>query len=74
MVACPGLRKWHKAGGVSLNEIDMRTMRSRIIDNLFFVGEIIDIDGPTGGYNLQVCWSTGYAAGKAAAGAVVKAK
>jgi predicted Rossmann fold flavoprotein len=55
------------AGGVSLDEIDMRTMRSRIIDNLYFAGEIIDIDGPTGGFNLQVCWSTGYAAGKAAA-------
>jgi len=57
------------AGGVSLDEIDMRAMRSRIIHNLYFAGEIIDIDGPTGGYNLQVCWSTGYAAGRAAAGA-----
>lgn len=55
------------AGGVSLDEIDMRTMRSRIIENLYFAGEVIDIDGPTGGYNLQVCWSTGFAAGKAAA-------
>jgi predicted Rossmann fold flavoprotein len=55
------------AGGVSIDEIDMRTMRSRIIDNLFFAGEIIDIDGPTGGFNLQICWSTGYAAGKSAA-------
>lgn len=58
------------AGGVSLDEIDMRTMRSRIIGNLFFAGEIIDLDGPTGGYNLQVCWSTGYVAGRAAAEAV----
>ncbi|HPA71986.1 MAG TPA: NAD(P)/FAD-dependent oxidoreductase [Spirochaetota bacterium] len=55
------------AGGVSLDEIDMRTMRSLIADNLHFAGEILDLDGPTGGYNLQVCWSTGYAAGKAAA-------
>ncbi len=55
------------AGGVSLDEIDMRTMRSRLVENLYFAGEIIDIDGPTGGYNLQVCWSTGYAAGTAAA-------
>jgi predicted Rossmann fold flavoprotein len=55
------------AGGVSLDEVDMRTMRSRIIDNLYFAGEMLDIDGPTGGFNLQVCWSTGYAAGKAAA-------
>ncbi len=55
------------AGGVSLDEIDMRTMRSRLIDNLYFAGEIIDIDGPTGGYNLQVCWSTGHCAGLSAA-------
>lgn len=55
------------AGGVSLDEIDMRTMRSRIIGNLFFAGEMIDIDGPTGGFNLQVCWTTGYCAGAAAA-------
>ncbi len=58
------------AGGISLDEIDMRTMRSRIIDNLYFAGEIIDIDGPTGGYNLQICWSTGYCAGRSAAGAL----
>ncbi|HOT46556.1 MAG TPA: NAD(P)/FAD-dependent oxidoreductase [Spirochaetota bacterium] len=58
------------AGGISLDEIDMRTMRSRIIDNLYFAGEIIDIDGPTGGYNLQICWSTGYCAGLAAAEAL----
>jgi len=51
------------SGGVNLNEIDSRTMRSKIIDNLFFAGEIIDLDGPTGGYNLQICWSTGYLAG-----------
>lgn len=57
------------AGGVSLDEIDMRTMRSRIIDNLYFSGEILDIDGPTGGYNLQVCWSTGHCAGASAASA-----
>ncbi|MBN2160924.1 MAG: NAD(P)/FAD-dependent oxidoreductase [Spirochaetes bacterium] len=55
------------AGGVSLDGIDMRAMRSRIIDNLYFAGEILDIDGPTGGYNLQICWSTGYCAGMSAA-------
>ncbi len=58
------------AGGVSLDEIDMRTMGSRLIENLYFAGEIIDIDGPTGGYNLQVCWSTGYRAGLSAAEAL----
>ncbi len=55
------------AGGISLREIDSKTMRSKIIDNLFFAGEILDLDGPTGGYNLQVCWSTGYLAGQSAA-------
>jgi len=51
------------SGGIDLKEIESRTMRSKIIKNLFFAGEIIDLDGPTGGYNLQICWSTGYAAG-----------
>jgi predicted Rossmann fold flavoprotein len=55
------------SGGVSLKEIDHQTMKSKIIDNLFFAGEIIDIDGPTGGFNLQNCWSTGYLAGESAA-------
>ncbi|MEC4684322.1 MAG: NAD(P)/FAD-dependent oxidoreductase [Nitrospirota bacterium] len=55
------------AGGVSLKEIDPKTMRSRIIKNLYFAGEILNLDGPTGGYNLQVCWSTGYLAGESAA-------
>jgi len=51
-------------GGISLKEINHKTMKSKIIDNLFFAGEIIDIDGKTGGFNLQMCWSTGYIAGK----------
>jgi hypothetical protein len=54
-------------GGVDLKEVDPRTMRSRIVDNLYFAGEVLDLDGPTGGYNLQVCWSTGYLAGESAA-------
>ncbi len=54
------------SGGISLNEVDPKTMRSKIIENLFFSGEVLDLDGPTGGYNLQICWSTGYAAGEAA--------
>ncbi len=53
-------------GGISLKEIDHKTMKSKIIDNLFFAGEIIDVDGTTGGFNLQECWSTGYLAGKSA--------
>jgi predicted Rossmann fold flavoprotein len=55
------------AGGISLKEIDPRSMRSKIIENLLFAGEVIDLDGPTGGYNLQMCWSTGYLAGAKAA-------
>ncbi|HOY56002.1 MAG TPA: NAD(P)/FAD-dependent oxidoreductase [bacterium] len=51
------------AGGVDLKEIDPQTMRSKIIDNLYLAGEILDLDGPTGGFNLQICWSTGYLAG-----------
>lgn len=55
------------AGGVALDEVDSKTMASRIIDNLYFAGEVLDLDGPSGGYNLQICWTTGYAAGKSAA-------
>ena len=54
-------------GGISLKEVDPKTMRSKIMSNLFFAGEILDLDGPTGGFNLQVCWSTGYLAGLSAA-------
>lgn len=50
-------------GGVLLKDIDPKTMRSKIISNLFFSGEIIDLTGNCGGYNLQLCWTTGYLAG-----------
>ena len=56
------------SGGVALKDIDMRSMRSKKLENLYFAGEVIDLDGPTGGYNLQVCWSTGYLAGVSVAG------
>jgi predicted Rossmann fold flavoprotein len=55
------------SGGVSIDEVDPGSMRSRIMGNLYFAGEVLDLDGPTGGYNLQVCWSTGYLAGEHAA-------
>ena len=55
------------AGGVSLKEIDPKTMASKLVDGLFFAGEVMDIDGYTGGYNLQAAFSTGYAAGTFAA-------
>jgi predicted Rossmann fold flavoprotein len=50
-------------GGVSLDQIDPRTMQSKICPGLFFAGEVIDVDGPCGGYNLQIAWSTGSRAG-----------
>ena len=50
-------------GGVNLFEIDPKTMGSKIIPNLYFAGEVLDLDGPTGGFNLQIAWSTGYVAG-----------
>lgn len=50
-------------GGVDVKEIDSKTMRSKIISNLFFAGEVIDVDGLTGGFNLQIAFSTGYLAG-----------
>ena len=50
------------AGGVSIDEIDMRTMRAKRFDGLYVIGEALDADGITGGYNLQLCWSTAAAA------------
>ena len=55
------------AGGVTVKEIQPKTMASRVIGGLFFAGEIIDVDGYTGGFNLQAAFSTGFVAGKAAA-------
>ena len=51
------------AGGVATKEIDPATMQSKIVENLYFAGEIIDVDALTGGYNLTVAFSTGRAAG-----------
>ena len=60
------------SGGISLKEIDSKSMQSKLIKNLFFAGEVIDLDGTTGGYNLQMCWSTGYVAGQSASQKVDK--
>ena len=57
------------SGGILLDEVDPRTMRSRIVRGLSIAGEVLDIAGPVGGYNLQAAFSTGYVAGAAAAGA-----
>lgn len=52
------------SGGVNIKEINPKTMESKIIKGLYFAGEIIDLDAFTGGFNLQIAWSTGYSAGK----------
>lgn len=52
------------AGGIKLNEVEAATMESRLIPNLFFAGEIIDVDGITGGFNFQNAWTTGFIAAK----------
>jgi predicted flavoprotein YhiN len=59
------------AGGVALDEIDPRTMASKLITGLYFCGEVMDIDADTGGYNLQAAFSTGYLAGEKAAEYVI---
>ena len=55
------------AGGVSVREVDPRSMASRLVPGLFIAGEMLDVDGPSGGYNLQAAFSTGWLAGEAAA-------
>jgi predicted Rossmann fold flavoprotein len=55
------------SGGVVLDEVDFKTMRSRLVPNLYLVGDLLNIDRPSGGYSLQLCWTTGFVAGKAAA-------
>lgn len=52
------------SGGVALEEVDFKTMRSQKIDNLFLAGDILDFERPSGGFSLQICWSTGSIAGK----------
>ena len=56
------------SGGVALDEVDFTTMRSKLYCNLYFTGDILNFDRPTGGYSLQICWTTGYLAGESAAG------
>ena len=52
------------SGGIKLNEIDANTMQSKIVANLFFAGEVMDVDGITGGFNFQHAWTSGWIAGK----------
>ena len=53
------------SGGVSLKEVNPRTMGSKLVSGLYFAGEVLDLDAYTGGFNLQIAWSTGYVAGNA---------
>lgn len=55
------------SGGVALEEVDFKTMQSKLFPNLYLVGDILDIDRPSGGYSLQLCWTTGFVAGTHAA-------
>lgn len=66
-----GLRGYAEAvitkGGVSVKEVSPKTMESKKVSGVYFAGEVLDLDAMTGGYNLQIAWSTGHAAGRAAA-------
>lgn len=64
---CPVTDAIVTSGGVKVSEIDPTTMRSKLVKGLYFAGEIIDVDAYTGGFNLQIAWATGRAAGAAAA-------
>lgn len=55
------------AGGVRTEEVDPKTMESHYVSGLYFAGELLDVDGICGGYNLQWAWSSGFVAGKCAA-------
>jgi predicted Rossmann fold flavoprotein len=57
------------AGGVNTKDVDHKTLQSNLVKNLYFCGEILDVDGDCGGYNLQWAWSSGFLAGKSAASA-----
>ncbi len=65
-----GLRNFNEAiitkGGIKVKDIYPGTMESKLIKGLYFAGEVLDLDALTGGFNLQIAWSTGYAAGIAA--------
>ncbi|HBL35171.1 MAG TPA: aminoacetone oxidase family FAD-binding enzyme, partial [Firmicutes bacterium] len=67
-----GTKGWPSAqvtiGGVATNELDPATMESKLVPGLYFAGEIIDVAGRCGGFNLQWAWSSGFLAGKNAAG------
>ena len=66
-----GVRDYNEAiitrGGVSVKDVNPSTMESKLVDGLYFAGEVLDLDALTGGFNLQIAWSTGHLAGVSAA-------
>ena len=60
------------AGGVNLQEVSQKTMESKLVPGLYFAGEVLDLDGDTGGYNLQIAFSTGALAAQSAAASLTK--
>ena len=73
-ISITGTKGWKEAqvtaGGIDLDEINLDTMESKLVSNLFFAGEVLNVDERCGGYNLQWAWSSGMIAGKAAASAI----
>ena len=65
---CPVTDAIITSGGVKISEVNPATMESKFVKGLYFAGEILDVDAYTGGFNLQIAWATGRAAGIAAAG------
>ncbi len=63
----PSGEEFVTAGGISLDQLDFQTMQSKICHNLYFAGEILDVDGVTGGFNFQHCWTSGWIAGRSIA-------
>ena len=57
-----GQRQYKQRGGVDLNEVDFTSMQSKKVGGLYFAGEVLDIDGVTGGFNFQAAWTTGWIA------------
>ena len=56
------------SGGVDVKQINSKTCESKLVNNLYFVGELLDVDALTGGFNLQIAWSTGFVAGNSVKG------
>jgi len=63
----PFAEEFVTAGGISLKEINFKQMESRLVPGFYFAGEVLDVDGVTGGFNFQHCWSSGWIAGKSIA-------